>query len=148
MIEKRKLVRCPLVGSAELATLFLMVIGGLIHYYYQSVFGKFFGVWLFIIGSSLFITVGSRSLNEITRNPDIARRFKKTSTVKRLATLLCAMLLSLIIIVGIMVLWFFGRLVFSGNIANPIYDLMFATAFITYIIAASYGIWWGKEHHK
>jgi len=145
MSIKRKLAKCSPIGFMGLVAIFLIIIGSLTYYYYHNVFDKFLGPWLIIIGLSLFIIENSRDFNKITRSPNIVRRYKTTPAVKRLVISFCILLLSLIIIVGIMVLWFFGRLVFSGNIANPIYDLMFATAFIVYIIAASYGTWWGKE---
>ncbi len=129
-----------------LVVLFLALIGYLAYLHYHDVFYKFLSFWLTIIGSSLSIIESSRDIIKITRNPNIARRCKTTPTTKRLVTLLFAIWLFMMIITGIVTLEFLGDLICYGNITKPIYDLMFATALITYIMATTYA-WWGKKLH-
>jgi len=153
MAVKRKLAKCSPCCFMGLATLSLVIIlslsigADLMYSSYHIVFDKFLGFWLSIVGLSLFIIMGSRILIIITQNPNTMRQCKTASTTKQFADSLSAILLFVIIIAGIMALWFFSSLVFSGNITKPIYDLMFATAFIVYITSVSYGIWWGKNSY-
>ena len=147
MTVKRKLLKILLMYFAVLAVLSLAIIGYLAYLHGHNVFYKFLSYWLTIIGSSFFIIESSRNIIKITRNPNIMRQCKTTSTTKRLVTLLYALSLFLMIITGIMVLSFLGNLICYGNITKPIYDLMFVSALIMYVMATTYGIWWGKKRY-
>jgi sensor histidine kinase YesM len=129
-----------------LAVLFLALIGYLAYLRYHDVFYKFLSYWLTIIGSSLFVIESSRDIIKITRNPNVARQCKTTPAAKRLVTSLFAIWLFMIIIAGITTLEFLGGLICYGNITKPIYDLMFATALIAYVMATTYA-WWGEKLH-
>ena len=144
MVAKRKLLKLLLMNFMALAVLFLAFIEYFAYLHYHSVFYKFLSYWLTIIGSSLFIIEISRTIIKITRNPNVARQRKTASAAKRLVTSLFAIWLFMIIITGIVTLEFLGDLICYGNITKPIYDLMFATAVIMYIMAATYA-WWGRS---
>jgi len=135
-----------LMNFMAVAVLFLALIGYLAYLHYHDVFYKFLSYWLTIIGSSLSIVGISYNINKITRNPNIARQCKTTSAAKRLVTSLFAIWLFMIIITGIATLEFLGDLICYGNITKPIYDLMFATAVIMYVMATTYA-WWGEKLH-
>ena len=145
MTVKRKLLKISLMYFAVLAVLSLAIIGYLAYLHDHNVFYKFLSYWLTIIGSSFFIIESSRNIIKITRNPNIMRQCKTTSAAKRLATSLFAIWLFIIIITGIVTLEFLGGLICYGNITKPIYDLMFATAVIMYVMATTYGIWGEKR---
>ena len=144
VVAKRKLLKLLWMHFMALAVLFLAFIEYFAYLHYQDFFYKFLAYWLTVIGSSLFIVGTSYNIIKITRNPNIARQCKTTSAAKRLVTSLFAIWLFMIIITGIVTLEFLGDLICYGNIAKPIYDLMFATAVIMYVMAATYGIW-GKK---
>ena len=144
MTVKRKLLKILLMYFAVLAVLSLAIIGYFAYLHDHNVFYKFLSYWLTIIGSSLFIIESSRNIIKITRNPNIMRQCKTTSAAKRLVTSLFAIWLFMIIITGIVTLEFLGGLICYGNITKPIYDLMFATAVIMYVMATTYGIWGEK----
>jgi len=146
VVAKRKLLKLLWMYFMALAVLFLAFIEYFAYLHYQDVFYKFLSYWLTIIGSSLFIIESSRNIIKITRNPNIARQCKTTPAAKRLVTSLFAIWLFIIIITGIVTLEFLGGLICYGNITKPIYDLMFATAVIMYVMATTYA-WWGKKLH-
>jgi len=146
MVAKRKLLKFLWMHFMALAVLFLAFIEYFAYLHYQDVFYKFLAYWLTVIGSSLFIVGTSYNINKITRNPNIARQCKTTSAAKRLVTSLFAIWLFMIIITGILTLEFLGGLICYGNITKPIYDLMFATALIMYVMATTYA-WWGEKLH-
>jgi len=146
VVAKRKLLKLLLMNFMALAVLFLALIGYLAYLHYHNIFYKFLSYWLTIIGSSLFIVGTSYNIIKITRNPNIARQCKTTPAAKRLVTSLFAIWLFMIIITGIVTLEFLGGLICYGNITKPIYDLMFATAVIMYVMATTYA-WWGKKLH-
>jgi len=146
VVTRRKLLKFLLMNFMAVAVLFLALIGYLAYLHYHDVFYKFLAYWLTVIGSSLFIIGISYNIIKITQNPNIARRCKTTPTAKRLVTSLFAIWLFMIIITGIVTLEFLGGLVCYGNITKPIYDLMFATALIAYVMATTYA-WWGKKLH-
>jgi len=135
-----------LMNFVALAVLFLALIGYFTYLHYHNIFYKFLAYWLTIIGSSLAIIESSRDIIKITRNPNVARQCKTTPAAKRLVTSLFAIWLFMIIITGIVTLEFLGGLICYGNITKPIYDLMFATAVIMYVMATTYA-WWGKKLH-
>ncbi|MFP3321075.1 MAG: hypothetical protein RXO24_10940 [Acidilobus sp.] len=147
MTVKRKLLKFLWMYFIVLAVLFLALIGYLAYLHYHDLFYKFLSYWLTITGSSLFIIESSRDIIKITRNPNVARQRKTTSAAKRLVTSLFAIWLFIIIITGIVTLEFLGGLICYGNITKPIYDLMFATAVIMYVMATTYGVWWGEKLH-
>jgi heme/copper-type cytochrome/quinol oxidase subunit 2 len=147
VVAKRKLLKLLWVYFMALAVLFLALIGYLAYLHYHDVLYKFLSYWLTIVGSSLTIIESSRDIIKITRNPNIARQRETTSAAKRLVTLLFAIWLFMIIIMGIVILEFLGGLICYGNISKPIYDLMFATALIAYVMATTYGTWWGEKRH-
>ena len=144
MTVKRKLLKFLWMYFIVLAVLFLALIGYLAYLHYHDLFYKFLSYWLTITGSSFFIIESSRDIIKITRNPNVARQRKTTSAAKRLVTSLFAIWLFMIIITGIVTLEFLGGLICYGNITKPIYDLMFATAVIMYVMATTYGIWGEK----
>jgi len=146
VVAKRKLLKLLLMNFMALAVLFLALIGYFAYLHYHNIFYKFLAYWLTIIGSSLFIVGTSYNIIKITRNPNIARQCKTTPAAKRLVTLLFAIWLFMIIITGIVTLEFLGGLICYGNITKPIYDLMFATALIAYVMATTYA-WWGEKLH-
>jgi len=146
VVTRRKLLKFLLMNFMAVAVLFLALIGYLAYLHYHDVFYKFLAYWLTVIGSSLFIIGISYNIIKITQNPNIARRCKTTPTAKRLVTSLFAIWLFMIIITGIVTLEFLGGLVCYGNITKPIYDLMFATALIAYVMATTYA-WWGEKRH-
>ena len=146
VVAKRKLLKFLLMNFMALAVLFLALIGYFAYLHYHNIFYKFLAYWLIIIGSSLFIVGTSYNIIKITQNPNIARRCKTTPTAKRLVTSLFAIWLFMIIITGIVTLEFLGGLICYGNISKPIYDLMFATALIAYVMATTYA-WWGEKLH-
>ena len=146
MVAKRKLLKFLWMHFMALAVLLLAFIEYFAYLHYQDVFCKFLAYWLTIIGSSLFIVGTSYNINKITRNPNVARQCKTTPATKRLVTSLFAIWLFMIIIAGIVTLEFLGGLVCYGNVTKPIYDLMFATALIAYVMATTYGIWEEKLH--
>jgi len=146
VVAKRKLLKLLLMNFMALAVLFLALIGYFAYLHYHNIFYKFLAYWLTIIGSSLFIVGTSYNIIKITRNPNIARQCKTTPAAKRLVTSLFAIWLFMIIITGIVTLEFLGGLICYGNITKPIYDLMFATAVIMYVMATTYA-WWGKKLH-
>jgi hypothetical protein len=147
VVAKRKLLKFLWMYFIVLVVLFLAVIGYYLAYlHYHDVFYEFLSYWLTIIGSSLFIIENTRIIIKITRNPNVARQCKTTSAAKRLVTSLFAIWLFMIIITGIVTLELLGGLVCYGNITKPIYDLMFATAVIMYVMATTYGIWGEKRH--
>jgi len=146
VVAKRKLLKLLWVYFMALAVLFLALIGYLAYLHYHNIFYKFLSYWLTIVGSSLAIIESSRDIIKITRNPNVARQRKTTPAAKRLVTSLFAIWLFIIIITGIVTLEFLGGLICYGNITKPIYDLMFATAVIMYVMATTYA-WWGKKLH-
>jgi len=146
VVAKRKLLKLLLMNFMALAVLFLALIGYFAYLHYHNIFYKFLAYWLTIIGSSLFIVGTSYNIIKITRNPNIARQCKTTPAAKRLVTSLFAIWLFMIIITGIVTLEFLGGLICYGNITKPIYDLMFATALIAYVMATTYA-WWGEKLH-
>jgi hypothetical protein len=146
VVAKRKLLKLLWMNFMALAVLFLALTGYFAYLNHHDVFYKFLTYWLTIIGSSLFIIGISYNIIKITQNPNIARRCKTTPTAKRLVTSLFAIWLFMIIITGIVTLVFLGGLICYGNIAKPIYDLMFATALIAYAMATIY-VWWGEKLH-
>jgi len=147
MVAKRKLAKCLLGCSAGLAGIFLIIIGDLLFFYYHSFFDNFLGVWLVIMVSSFFYIEASNIITETRQNPNAMKRYKTVPLVKQLIASLPVILLLFIITAGIMILWLVASLVISGNIAKPIYDLMFVSAFIMYVTATTYGIWWGKKRY-
>jgi hypothetical protein len=146
VVAKRKLLKFLWMYFIVLVVLFLAVIGYYLAYlHYHDVFYEFLSYWLTIIGSSLFIIENTHNINKITRNPNIARQCKTTSAAKRLVTSIFAIWLFMIIITGILTLELLGGLICYGNITKPIYDLMFATALIMYVMATTYAIWGEKR---
>jgi len=146
VVAKRKLLKFLWMHFMALAVLFLALIGYFAYLHYHNIFYKFLAYWLTIIGSSLFIVGTSYNIIKITRNPNIARQCKTTSAAKRLVTSIFAIWLFMIIITGILTLELLGGLICYGNITKPIYDLMFATALIMYVMATTYA-WWGEKLH-
>ena len=147
MVAKRKLLKFLLMNFMAVAVLFLAFIEYFAYLHYQDVFYKFLAYWLTIVGSSLFIVGTSYNITKITQNPNVARQCKTKPATKRLMTSLFAISLFMIIITGIATLEFLSDLICYGNITKPIYDLMFATALIAYIMATIY-VWWGKRLHN
>jgi len=147
MVAKRKLMKILPILSMVLASLFLIIIGSLVYFYYHSVFGNFLSNWFAIIGLSLTIIAGSHVFIKLMRDPNIMRQYETTPSVKRDMNFLAAALLFITIVASLEVFWVLGYLICSENIAKPIYDLMFATALAVYATAGIYIIWDGKKRY-
>ena len=147
MVAKRKLMKILPILSITLVSLFLVIAGFLVYFYYHNAFGDFLSFWFVIVGLSLVVIAGSHVYNKMMRDPNIMRQYKTTPSVKRDVNFLAAALLFNTIVASLDVFWLLGHFISSGNIAKPIYDLMFATALAVYTTAGIYNIWEGKKHH-
>jgi hypothetical protein len=147
MVTKRKLMKILPILSMALVSLFLIIIGFLVYFYYHSVFGNTLSIWFAIIGLSLIIIAGSHILIKMTRNPNIMRQYETTPSAKRDVYLLVAAVLFNTIVAGLMAFYLFCYLISSGYIVKPIYFLMSVTAIAVYAVADIYVIWESKKLH-
>ena len=144
MVVKRKLVKILPILSMVVASLFLMITGLLVYFYYHSVFGNFLSAWFTIISLSLVIIAGSHVFIKMIRDPNIMRQYTTMPSVKRDVNFLAAALIFNTIVASLDVFWSLGYLISSRNMAKSIYDLLFATALMVYITAGIY-IWRGRK---